>query len=86
VLTGRASIFWYRSSKGEQMPDTFDTFIIVGFGVAALCPILLAIRTLQRMQTKRLYPILRINRPGKDGESLIVGEKCAQSRSGCGNP
>lgn len=68
------------------MPDTFDTFIIVGLGAAALCPILLAIRTLRGMQTKLLYPLLRIKRPGKDIESLIAGQQYAQSRSGCGNP
>jgi hypothetical protein len=67
------------------MPDTFHTLIIMGLGIAACFPIVLAIQTLRGMRTKLLYPLLRIKRPGKDIESLIVGHTCAQSWAGCGN-
>jgi hypothetical protein len=54
------------------MPDTFHTLIMLGLGVAACYPIVLAIQTLRGMQTKLLYPLLRIKRSGRSIEPLIV--------------
>ncbi|CAI4032053.1 hypothetical protein DNFV4_02478 [Nitrospira tepida] len=54
------------------MPDTFHTFIILGLGLAACSPIILAIQTLRGMRTKLLYPLLRIKRSGRSIEPLIV--------------
>lgn len=54
------------------MPDTFHTFIILGLGVAACSPIVLAIHTLRGMRTKLLYPLLRIKRSEGSVEPWII--------------
>ena len=56
------------------MPDALHTVVIIGSGLVALCPILLAVRTLGGMRHKRLYPVLRIKRLNGAAESLIVKE------------
>ena len=59
------------------MPDTFHTLIIMGLGIAACSPIVLAIQTLRGMRTKLLYPLLRIKRSGRSIEPLMVLQESA---------
>ncbi|HSE59733.1 MAG TPA: hypothetical protein VLA99_13600 [Nitrospiraceae bacterium] len=59
------------------MPDTFHTFIILGLGLAACSPIVLAIQTLRGMRSKLLYPLLRVKRSGRSIEPLMVVQEYA---------
>ena len=59
------------------MPDTFHTLIIMGLGIAACAPIVLAIQTLRGMRTELLYPLLRIKRSGRSIEPLMVLQESA---------
>ena len=59
------------------MPDTFHTLIIIGLGIAACSPIVLAIQTLRGMRTKLLYPLLRIKRSGRSIEPSMVLQESA---------